>query len=48
LFSRRRKQIGTILGRDAFFPDGVKATMRPEELPVSAMVALYHLNRDSA
>ena len=48
LFSRRRKQLGTILGRDANFPAGVEPTMRPEELPVSEMVELHRLNRDSA
>lgn len=45
LFSRRRKQIGTTLGRDADFPEGVEPTMRPEQLPIEAMVALFNANR---
>jgi 16S rRNA (adenine1518-N6/adenine1519-N6)-dimethyltransferase len=32
LFTQRRKQIGSILGRDAALPEGVEPTMRPENL----------------
>jgi 16S rRNA (adenine1518-N6/adenine1519-N6)-dimethyltransferase len=44
IFSRRRKQLGTIIGRDAPLPDGVSGTMRPEELSVESFVALHALN----
>jgi len=40
LFRKRRKQIGSILGRDAALPAGVTATMRPEQLSVAQLVAL--------
>lgn len=32
LFSRRRKQLGSILGREGLWPEGVEPSMRPEEL----------------
>jgi len=32
LFGMRRKQLGTILGRDRTWPEGLVPTMRPEEL----------------
>jgi 16S rRNA (adenine1518-N6/adenine1519-N6)-dimethyltransferase len=40
LFQQRRKQIGSILGRDAPLPPGVEATFRPEQLTVEQLVAL--------
>jgi len=40
LFSKRRKQIGTILGRDAVLPAGVDAQQRPEQLSVEQLVAM--------
>lgn len=40
LFSKRRKQIGSILGRDVKLPAGIEATMRPEQLTVEQLVAL--------
>jgi 16S rRNA (adenine1518-N6/adenine1519-N6)-dimethyltransferase len=40
LFRKRRKQLGSILGRDVAWPDGVAPTMRPEALPVESLVAL--------
>lgn len=43
LFSHRRKQIGTLLGRDIEFPEGVEATQRPEQLTVEQLVALSKL-----
>ncbi|MCE9591645.1 MAG: 16S rRNA (adenine(1518)-N(6)/adenine(1519)-N(6))-dimethyltransferase RsmA [Planctomycetes bacterium] len=43
LFSKRRKQIGSILGRDAALPPGVLATQRPEQLTVEQLVALSRL-----
>ncbi len=43
LFTKRRKQIGTILGRDCALPTGVEHEMRPEELTVEQLVALAEL-----
>lgn len=40
LFTRRRKQVGTILGRDVAAGAGVDPTARPEQLDVAAMLAL--------
>ncbi len=40
LFSKRRKQLGTILGRDRALPEGVTPDMRPEQLSVAQLVAL--------
>lgn len=43
VFSRRRKQLGSILGRDAPLPEGVSPDARPEEVPTDAWVALWRL-----
>ena len=43
LFQKRRKQIGSILGRDTPLPDGVDATMRPEQLNIEQMVMIQKL-----
>ena len=40
LFSKRRKQLGAILGREARLPAGVAATARPETLSVPQLVEL--------
>ena len=40
LFSRRRKQLGSILGRDRTWPAGVEPSQRPEQLTVAQLVAL--------
>lgn len=40
LFSKRRKQLGSILGRDAALPVGVEPTMRPEQLTVQQLCEL--------
>lgn len=40
LFSKRRKQLGSILGRDAVLPQGVEPTMRPEQLSVEQLCEL--------
>jgi 16S rRNA (adenine1518-N6/adenine1519-N6)-dimethyltransferase len=40
LFTKRRKQLGTILGRDVPLPEGVEPTQRPEQLSVAQLVAL--------
>lgn len=44
-FSKRRKQLGAILGRSAPLPAGVEARQRPEELAPSQWVELWSLNR---
>jgi 16S rRNA (adenine1518-N6/adenine1519-N6)-dimethyltransferase len=42
LFTKRRKQLGTILGRDfSQWPRGVTASLRPEALAVDQLVALW-------
>lgn len=40
LFSKRRKQLGSILGRDEALPEGVESTMRPEQLTVGQLCEL--------
>ncbi len=40
LFTKRRKQIGAILGRDVTLPEGVAATARPEQLTIEQLVQL--------
>lgn len=40
LFTKRRKQLGSILGRDFAFPDGIDANARPESLTVEQLVTL--------
>ena len=40
LFSKRRKQLGTILGRTGSLPAGIRATDRPEQLSVTQIVTL--------
>lgn len=40
LFAKRRKQLGSILGREAALPTGVSAHFRPEQLSVKDLVAL--------
>ncbi|MFM7133156.1 MAG: 16S rRNA (adenine(1518)-N(6)/adenine(1519)-N(6))-dimethyltransferase RsmA [Planctomycetota bacterium] len=41
LFSKRRKQIGAILGRDRAYPEGIDPNARPESLPVAELVRLW-------
>jgi len=41
LFTKRRKQLGTILGRDGEWPTGVTADLRPEALRVERIVTLW-------
>ncbi len=45
LFSKRRKQLGAILGRDAELPAGVEPTMRPEVLSLDQLCELAGLRR---
>ena len=40
LFSKRRKQLGSILGRDVQLPDGVEYDMRPEQLSIEQLCEL--------
>ena len=40
VFGRRRKQLGTILGRGRDLPDGIESDMRPERLTVAQWVDL--------
>ncbi|MEM9110595.1 MAG: rRNA adenine dimethyltransferase family protein [Planctomycetota bacterium] len=40
LFSKRRKQLGSILGRGALLPEFVEPTMRPEQLTVEQLCVL--------
>lgn len=40
LFSKRRKQIGSILGRGTRLPPGIEPTLRPEQLTVEQLVAI--------
>ncbi len=41
LFSKRRKQLGTIVGRNVDWPEGITADLRPEALEVEQLVALW-------
>jgi 16S rRNA (adenine1518-N6/adenine1519-N6)-dimethyltransferase len=41
LFSKRRKQLGAILGRDRSWPEGIDPTARPESLSVEDLVRLW-------
>ena len=40
LFTKRRKQLGTILGKDTNWPSGVTADLRPEALTIDQMIEL--------
>ncbi|MEX2673639.1 MAG: 16S rRNA (adenine(1518)-N(6)/adenine(1519)-N(6))-dimethyltransferase RsmA [Phycisphaeraceae bacterium] len=40
LFSKRRKQLGAILGRDTALPPGIDANARPEQLSVEQLIEL--------
>jgi len=43
LFGKRRKQLGSILGRDQALPEGVSYEMRPETLSLEQLAALCSL-----
>ena len=43
LFGKRRKQIGTIIGRDQALPEGVTHQMRPETLSLEQLSQLCSL-----
>ena len=42
LFSKRRKQLGAILGRARAWPEGIDPSARPESLAVTDLVRLWH------
>jgi len=48
VFSKRRKQLGAILGREHPLPPGVSGTQRPEELTPEQFVQLLELSQDAA
>lgn len=45
VFSKRRKQLGAILGRNTPLPEGVEPTMRPEVLTLAQLCELAALRR---
>ncbi len=45
LFGQRRKQLGSILGRDFAWPAGIDAGARPEQLSVAELVELVNVRR---
>ncbi len=45
LFSQRRKQIGSTLGRDHALPEGVTHEMRPEQMTVSQLCELSRIRK---
>ncbi len=45
VFEQRRKQLGTLLGREFPFPQGVRATDRAEALSVTHLIALEAASR---
>ena len=47
LFSQRRKQLGSILGRNLKFPEGVTAQMRPSTLTIPQLELLCTLVKTS-
>jgi len=47
LFASRRKQLGSIVGRELQFPQGVTAEMRPSTLTIAQLEELYKIVRTS-
>lgn len=47
LFSKRRKQLGSILGRSRAMPDGIDPNSRPEELSIAQLITLSHWRKSS-
>jgi len=43
LFAKRRKQLGSIIGRDVVLPDGISAEARPSTLTISQLEQLFLL-----
>ncbi len=48
MFAKRRKQLGSIVGREIELPDDVSFEMRPSTLTISQLEELYALTRTSA
>ena len=44
LFTKRRKQLGTILGRNTALPNGITADRRPDSLSIDELVSLATLD----
>ena len=44
LFAKRRKQLGSILGRDLPLPDGISAEARPSTLTIEQLESLFLLS----
>jgi len=47
LFAQRRKQLGSIIGRDLVFPEGITPQMRPSTLTIKQLESLCSLVRTS-
>lgn len=47
LFAKRRKQLGSILGREQHLPDGISQDARPSTLTIKQLESLYELARTS-
>lgn len=47
LFQKRRKQIGSILGRTFPFPEGIDPNQRPETLTLEQVIALMEIDKQS-
>lgn len=45
LFNGRRKQLGTLLGRDVVLPEGIDARRRPDSLTIEELRAMSRLDR---
>ena len=41
LFGQRRKQLGSILGRNQLWPEGIQPVRRPEELAIEQIRTLF-------
>ncbi|MEM7230010.1 MAG: 16S rRNA (adenine(1518)-N(6)/adenine(1519)-N(6))-dimethyltransferase RsmA [Planctomycetota bacterium] len=48
VFSKRRKQLGSIVGRDHEWPDDITPDRRPEQLSVSQLASVWAMARDAA
>ena len=47
LFTKRRKQLGAILGREVnLWPEGVSSSQRPEALTIDQLLALWRMHGD--
>ncbi|MEQ9453479.1 MAG: 16S rRNA (adenine(1518)-N(6)/adenine(1519)-N(6))-dimethyltransferase RsmA [Phycisphaeraceae bacterium] len=46
VFGHRRKQLGSLLGRDRPWPQGISPTDRPEQVDINGLIALYKVGLD--